>query len=84
MRINSKEMLVNSIGLVMELHRKGKQKDGLLWYCDECNHKLHETYFPLINIETDFLPRFKKFYQSIKLRTCSKCKTIMDSDERFV
>jgi len=74
----------NSIGLVMELHRKGKQKDGLLWYCDKCNHKLYETYFPLKNIEKDFLPRFKTFYKSIKLRTCSKCKTIMEVDKRFV
>jgi len=74
----------NSIGLVMELHRKKNQKDGLLWYCDNCNHKLHETYFPLKNIEKDFLPRFKEFYKSTKLRTCSKCETVMDIDKRFI
>ena len=36
-----------SIGLVVERVRKGTDmKDGLLWFCDNCNHKLHETYFP--------------------------------------
>jgi 3-hydroxyanthranilate 3,4-dioxygenase len=32
--------------------RAGKSfTDGLLWYCDNCNHKLHEVYFELNNIE---------------------------------
>jgi 3-hydroxyanthranilate 3,4-dioxygenase len=25
--------------------------DGLLWYCESCNHKLHEVYFELNDIE---------------------------------
>ena len=75
----------NTVGLVIEKVRKGTDlKDGLLWFCDNCNHKLHETYFPLTNIEKDFLPRFKEFYSSEALRTCSKCGTEMEADERFV
>jgi 3-hydroxyanthranilate 3,4-dioxygenase len=73
-----------SIGLVIERIRKGTDmKDGLLWFCDKCNHKLHETYFPLKDIEQDFLPRFKEFYSSEELRTCDNCGEVMEVDERF-
>ncbi|MDN5215711.1 3-hydroxyanthranilate 3,4-dioxygenase [Fulvivirgaceae bacterium BMA12] len=74
-----------SIGLVIERVRKGSDlKDGLMWFCDNCNNKLHDTYFPLKNIEKDFLPRFREFYASESLRTCSNCGAVMVADERFV
>lgn len=74
-----------SVGLVIERIRKETNlKDGLLWFCDECNHKLHETYFELENIEKDFLPRFRKFYGSEELRTCDNCGHKMETDPRFV
>ena len=73
-----------TVGLVVECVRKEGQQDGLIWYCDNCNHKLHETYFPLTNIEKDFLPRFREFYGSETLRTCSNCGHVMESDPRFV
>ena len=72
-----------SIGLVVE-RKRPTHTDGLLWYCENCNHKLHEVYFTLDNIEKDFLPRFKEFYESEELRTCDKCGTVMEADERFV
>tara|TARA_B100000965_G_C19411821_1_gene678061 strand:+ start:259 stop:783 length:525 start_codon:yes stop_codon:yes gene_type:complete len=74
----------NSVGLVIELKRSQGEKDGLLWFCDNCNHKLYEQYFPLSSIEKDFLPVFKKFYGSEELRTCDNCGTVMEADERFV
>lgn len=74
----------NSVGLVIELKRKQGEKDGLLWFCENCNHKLYEQYFPLNSIEKDFLPVFKKFYNSEELRTCDQCGTVMEADERFV
>ena len=74
-----------SIGLVIERKRAGMNvDDGLLWFCDNCNHKLYEVYFTLNNIEKDFLGHFKTFYGSEKLRTCSNCGTIMPVDERFI
>ncbi len=73
-----------SIGLVIERVRLNTDyTDGLLWFCDNCNHKLYETYFPLEDIEKDFLPRFKKFYASEELRTCNNCGTVMETDPRF-
>lgn len=73
-----------SVGLVIELKRKEEMNDGLLWFCSECNNKLHETYFHLNNIEQDFLPRFREFYGSDEMRTCEKCGTKMQADKRFV
>lgn len=73
----------NSIGLVIE-RKRTKGKDGLLWFCENCNHKLHEVYFDLENIEKDFIQHFKYFYSSEEKRTCDKCGTVMESDERFV
>ncbi|MEJ6795147.1 MAG: 3-hydroxyanthranilate 3,4-dioxygenase [Flavobacteriales bacterium] len=73
-----------SIGLVIERVRKGKgMKDGLIWFCDNCNTKLHETFFELNDVEIDFLPRFKEFYGNESLRTCSNCLDVMEADERF-
>ncbi|MGE0637948.1 MAG: 3-hydroxyanthranilate 3,4-dioxygenase [Bacteroidia bacterium] len=74
-----------SIGLVIERVRKGKDyKDGLLWFCEKCNNKLHETYFELNDIENDFISRFKEYYGSEKLRTCKHCNHVMETDPRFV
>lgn len=73
-----------SIGLVVELKRTADEKDGLMWFCDNCNTKLHEDYFKLTNIEKDFLPRFKNFYESESLRKCPNCEAVMEADKRFV
>jgi len=73
-----------SIGLVIERVRKGSDmKDGLMWFCDNCNHKLYESYFPLENIEKDFLAVFDTFYNSEKLRTCESCRSVMEAPDRY-
>ena len=75
----------NTVGLVIEKVRKGTDlMDGLMWFCDNCNHKLHEYRFPLGDIEKDFISRFKEFYGSEDLRTCNSCRHVMEVDERFV
>ncbi|KOF01597.1 3-hydroxyanthranilate 3,4-dioxygenase [Roseivirga seohaensis subsp. aquiponti] len=73
-----------SIGLVIERVRKPEHTDGLMWFCDNCNNKLHDTYFKLTNIEKDFLPRFREFYGSEEHRTCNNCGHVMETDPRFV
>jgi len=68
-----------SVGLVIERKRVGKGfNDGLLWFCDNCNHKLHEAYFELTDITTQFQGEFKRFYGSVELRTCKKCGSVME------
>lgn len=73
-----------SIGLVVERKRADLgAKDGLLWYCDHCNHKLYEAYFTLDDIEKDFLTHFEHFYGSKALRSCDNCGNIMEADPSF-
>lgn len=74
----------NTIGLVIETKRNTGEEDGLLWFCEKCNNKLHEYRFHLENIEKDFIPRFREFYGSENLRTCKKCGAVMEADPRFV
>jgi 3-hydroxyanthranilate 3,4-dioxygenase len=74
-----------SIGLVIERKRTELDvEDGLMWFCDNCNHKLHQVYFPLNDIEKDFLQHFNTFYKDESLRSCDKCSTVMPVDPRFV
>jgi len=74
-----------SVGLVIERKRENQgYRDGLLWFCNQCNHKLHEVYFELHNIETDFLPHFNHYYESEELRTCSQCGTVMETKPGFI
>jgi 3-hydroxyanthranilate 3,4-dioxygenase len=75
----------NTVGLVIEKVRKGTDlMDGLMWFCDKCNHKLHEYRFPLGDIEKDFISRFREFYGSEDFRTCKSCGHTMEVDPRFV
>ncbi len=68
----------NSIGLVIERKRRNKEKDGLQWYCENCNHKLYEHYFKLTDITSQFQKVFAKFYGSKKHRTCTECGAVME------
>lgn len=68
----------DTIGLVMERKRRAGEKDGLLWFCEKCNHKLYEEYFTLEDITTQFQHTFQTFYSSEKLRTCTACGHVME------
>jgi 3-hydroxyanthranilate 3,4-dioxygenase len=70
---HSPQRSAGSIGLVVERKRLPGEADGLMWFCERCNHKLFEEYFGLGNVETDFPPVFEKFYRSRELRTCRQC-----------
>lgn len=68
----------NTIGLVMERKRRDGEKDGLLWFCEKCNHKLYEEYFILTDITSQFQGVFEKFYNSLEHRTCKNCGHTME------
>lgn len=67
----------NTIGLVIEQKRSEGMEDGLAWFCENCNNKLHSEPFTLQNIETDMPVIFDKFYSDETLRTCKACGTVM-------
>ena len=66
----------NSIGLVIERRRLGHEKDGLSWYCQDCNTKLYEEFFTLESIESDLPPVFERFHSSLDARTCPQCGAV--------
>ncbi len=68
----------NTIGLVMERRRRPDEKDGLLWFCEKCNTKLHEAYFQLTDITNQFQTEFKRFYNDEHLRTCKSCGYVLE------
>lgn len=68
----------NTIGLVIERKRREGEKDGLLWFCENCNHKLYEKYFTLTNIMTQFQETFAEYYGNKELRTCKQCGHVME------
>ena len=68
-----------SIGLVIERRRREDERDGLMWFCENCNTKLYEEYFRLENIITQFQGVFERFYANENARTCSNCGTVMEA-----
>ncbi len=68
----------NTIGLVMERRRREDEKDGLLWFCENCNESLHKAYFKLTDIQSQFQTEFKRFYEDKNLRTCKSCGHVME------
>ena len=72
-----------TVGLVIETRRRPQDQDGLMWFCDQCNHKLYEEFFALENIETQFGAVFERFYRSIERRTCGACGHLNPAPARF-
>ncbi|MDZ4845988.1 MAG: 3-hydroxyanthranilate 3,4-dioxygenase [Chitinophagales bacterium] len=68
----------NTVGLVMERYRRNGEKDGFLWFCENCSNKLHEEYFELTDIVAQLPPLMKRFYDSEEKRTCKKCSALME------
>ena len=68
----------NTIGLVMEVQRRQGMKDGFIWYCEKCQHKLHEEYFVMTDIVTQLPVVMNNFYSNQILRTCKNCGTVME------
>ena len=74
---HSPQRFANTIGLVIERQRRREEKDGFMWFCEKCNHKLYEEYLHVSNIETQLTPVFDRFWSNEKNHTCDQCGTIM-------
>ena len=81
---HSPQRLPDSIGLVIERRRLAHEDDGLMWFCEQCNHKVYEEYFHLNDIEKDFPPVFERFYSSPAHRTCTQCGHLNPAPDRYV
>jgi len=70
---HSPQRMAGGVGLVIERKRLAHELDGLMWFCERCNTKLYEEFFPLRDIENDFPTVFEHFYRSREHRTCKSC-----------
>ena len=74
---HSPQRFANTVGLVIERQRRPGEQDGLMWFCENCDHRLYSEYFELTNIETQFPPVFKRFFDDVNLRTCKHCGEVL-------
>ncbi|MGY0619639.1 3-hydroxyanthranilate 3,4-dioxygenase [Lysobacter sp. A378] len=81
---HSPQRMSGSIGLVVERKRLAHEDDGLMWFCERCNHKLYEEFFHLEDIETDFPPVFERFYASREHRSCKQCGHLNPAPDKYV
>jgi len=68
-----------SVGIVIERRRSPDELDGFSWYCENCGHRLYMEQVAVRNIETQLPEIFSRFYDSLQLRTCAKCGTVMQA-----
>ena len=80
---HSPQRMPDSIGLVVERKRLPHEQDGLMWYCERCNHRLYAEMFMLQDIERDFPAVFDRFYRSRELRTCTSCGHLNPAPARY-
>jgi 3-hydroxyanthranilate 3,4-dioxygenase len=67
----------NTVGMVVERARGRDEVDHLRWYCESCGEVLHDASFPLEDLGTQLKPIIENFYADETLRTCGKCRAVM-------
>ena len=68
----------NTVGLVIERYRTEKEFDSCMWFCEQCNNKLHEETFPLKDIVGQLPVIMNSLYANLDLRTCKSCGHVME------
>ena len=75
---HSPQRFKDTIGLVIEFRREEGVLDSFQWYCDQCDHLLHEVDIDLENIVTQLPPLFDSYWNDLTARTCVKCGSIQN------
>jgi len=74
---HSPQRPANTIGLVVERYRKPGEKDGFLWFCENCGNKLYEEYADVTDIVEQLPKIMNNFWENEARRTCSNCGQVM-------
>ena len=75
---HSPQRTAGSIGLVVERYRQPGEKDGFMWFCENCGNQLHEDFEEITDIVNQLPVVMNRFWTSDELRTCKKCGTYME------
>lgn len=65
-----------SIGIVIERIREEGTLEKFMWFCPECNTKVHEVELQVRDIVEDLPPVFQDFYNSEDGRSCPNCGAV--------
>lgn len=79
--LHSPRRPADTIGVVVETSRQNGQKDGCVWFCENCDAKIYEEYFVLNEpkeIVTKLTAISERFNQSLEMRTCDNCGTVLE------
>lgn len=76
--LHSPQRFENTVGLIIEKHREKGDKDGFVYFCDNCGNRLYEEYFFLEDIVKQFPVVMNNFYSSLEHRTCDSCGHVME------
>lgn len=62
-----------TVGLVIERYRSADETDKLLWFCEQCDHKLFQAGFPLEDIGVQIKEAIVDYNEHPELHTCKVC-----------
>jgi 3-hydroxyanthranilate 3,4-dioxygenase len=70
--------------LVVERARVKGDVDRFHWYCQACDHFLHEETYVVDDYKADPVTRAdENFYGSTEARTCKRCGTVMPAPDKL-
>ncbi|TVQ32126.1 MAG: 3-hydroxyanthranilate 3,4-dioxygenase [Phycisphaeraceae bacterium] len=73
-----------TVGMIVEFPRPRGEKDGLRWYCPECDELVHEATWVLKKIDEDLKIIMEDFWGGpAERRTCKKCGTVIERAGEF-
>jgi len=70
---HSPRRAANTVGLVIERRRNPDEKDGFVWYCEDCGSMMYAEYLPVHDIVSQLPPIFERFYGNADVSTCKSC-----------
>jgi len=65
-----------SIGIVIERIRQEGTTEQFVWYCPQCENRVHAIELQVRDIVADLPPVFERFYGDEEARTCRSCGTL--------
>jgi 3-hydroxyanthranilate 3,4-dioxygenase len=72
----------DAFALISERKRRDGEIDRFHWYCEKCDHLLHEESFVVHDYAEDPVSKaYKNFFDSKESRTCKKCGEIMPAPD---
>ena len=75
---HSPRFLPDAFALISERKRRDGEIDRFHWYCEKCDHLLHEESFVVRDYAEDPVSKaYTNFFDSEEFRTCKKCGDIM-------